>query len=103
MTCDRGVPAVAGGGSDADAAAEWISALPQRHLAEFEFPEVTRALRALSSAYVERRGALARGAALDTAGKRAATKRTPARRVLKLGDHAPRLQASNVHRIDDYS
>jgi len=35
-------------------------------------PEVTRALRALSSAYVERRQALARGAALDSAGKRAA-------------------------------
>ncbi len=35
-------------------------------------PEVTRALRALSSAYVERRHALARGAALDSAGKRAA-------------------------------
>ena len=35
-------------------------------------PEVTRALRALSSAYVERRQALARGAALDSSGKRAA-------------------------------
>ena len=35
-------------------------------------PEVTRALRALSSAYVERRHRIASGAALDTAGKRAA-------------------------------
>ena len=33
---------------------------------------MSRALRALSSSYVERRGALARGAALDGAGKRAA-------------------------------
>jgi SAM-dependent methyltransferase len=33
---------------------------------------VTRALRALSSAYVERRGGLSRGAPLDSAGKRAA-------------------------------
>ncbi len=36
------------------------------------FQEVARALRALSSAYVERRGAIARGKALDGAGKRAA-------------------------------
>lgn len=34
--------------------------------------EVTRALRALSSAYVERRHAIARGGPLDSAGKRAA-------------------------------
>lgn len=50
----------------------WIAALEARHLADFRVPEVTRALRALSSAYVERRQALARGAALDSAGKRAA-------------------------------
>ena len=36
------------------------------------FPEVSRALRALSSAYVERRGRLKEGAALSGAGKRAA-------------------------------
>jgi hypothetical protein len=36
------------------------------------FPEVSRALRALSSAYVERRQKLAQGAALSGAGKRAA-------------------------------
>jgi Methyltransferase domain len=50
----------------------WLNALEERHLLDLRLPEVTRALRALSSAYVERRGALARGAALDGAGKRAA-------------------------------
>jgi hypothetical protein len=46
--------------------------LDERHLAELTFSEVTRALRALSSCYVERRDRLARGGALDSAGKRAA-------------------------------
>jgi len=55
-----------------DIPAEWIAALEARHLADLRVPEVTRALRALSSAYVERRQALVRGAALDSAGKRAA-------------------------------
>jgi hypothetical protein len=50
----------------------WIAALETRHLAELTFPEVSRALRALSSAYVERREKLAEGAALSGAGKRAA-------------------------------
>lgn len=50
----------------------WIQALEARHLADLTFPEVSRALRALSSAYVERRGRLAQGAALEGAGKRAA-------------------------------
>jgi hypothetical protein len=50
----------------------WLSALEARHLADFTVPEVTRALRALSSAYVQRRRTVARGATLDTAGKRAA-------------------------------
>src|SRR6266571_3072365 len=50
----------------------WLAALEARHLADLTFPEVSRALRALSSAYVERRGRLATGAALDGAGKRAA-------------------------------
>ena len=49
-----------------------MAALEARHLASLTFPEVSRALRALSSAYVERRGKLAEGAALDGAGKRAA-------------------------------
>ena len=47
--------------------------LERRHLADLRFSEVTRALRALSSAYVERREtALADRKALDGAGKRAA-------------------------------
>jgi hypothetical protein len=50
----------------------WITALETRHLAELTFPEVSRALRALSSAYVERRARGSVGAALTGAGKRAA-------------------------------
>ena len=47
--------------------------LETRHFANLRFSEVTRALRALSSAYVERReSALADHRALDGAGKRAA-------------------------------
>jgi SAM-dependent methyltransferase len=55
-----------------DPAATWLGALEARHLADLRPAEVGRALRALSSAYVERRDRLARGAALDGAGKRAA-------------------------------
>ena len=47
-------------------------ALEAKHLADLTFPEVSRALRALSSTYVERRQKLAEGAALSGAGKRAA-------------------------------
>jgi hypothetical protein len=50
----------------------WLAALEQRHLANLTHAELTRALRALSSMYVERREKLAGGAALDSAGKRAA-------------------------------
>jgi SAM-dependent methyltransferase len=50
----------------------WMEAIEARHLADLTFPEVSRALRALSSAYVQRRSRLAGGAALDGAGKRAA-------------------------------
>jgi protein-L-isoaspartate O-methyltransferase len=50
----------------------WLAALDERHLANLTHSEVARALRALSSCYVERRGKLATGAALDSAGKRAA-------------------------------
>ena len=50
----------------------WLAALDQRHLADLTQSEVTRALRALSSCYVERRDKLASGGALDGAGKRAA-------------------------------
>lgn len=49
-----------------------MQALEARHLADLTFPEVSRALRALSSAYVERRGRLGDGGALSGAGKRAA-------------------------------
>ena len=50
----------------------WLASLEARHLADFRVAEVTRALRALSSAYVQRRQKLATGAALESAGKRAA-------------------------------
>jgi SAM-dependent methyltransferase len=49
-----------------------MAALEARHLADLTVPEVTRALRALSSAYVERRTKLVHGTALSSAGKRAA-------------------------------
>ena len=49
-----------------------VSALEARHLANLTRSEAARALRALSSCYVERRGRLASGAPLETAGKRAA-------------------------------
>src|SRR4051794_14688844 len=55
-----------------DAFTRWIAALEAKHFAELTFPEVSRALRALSSTYVERRQKLAEGAALSGAGKRAA-------------------------------
>src|SRR5512138_508169 len=59
---------------------DWLVALETRHLADLRVPEITRALRALSSAYVERRhGTSSAGdsrqkvrGTLDTAGKRAA-------------------------------
>jgi len=51
----------------------FVQQLEERHLADLRFSEVTRALRALSSAYVERReSALADHKVLDGAGKRAA-------------------------------
>jgi SAM-dependent methyltransferase len=55
--------------------ADWLAALEARHLADLRVPEVTRALRALSAAYVERRRPGPQGAVhgtLDSAGKRAA-------------------------------
>jgi len=56
----------------ADPLDAWLPALERRHLASLTFPQVRRALQALSSLYVERRGRLGTGAALDGAGKRAA-------------------------------
>jgi hypothetical protein len=50
----------------------WLEALERRHLADLTMSEVARALRALSSCYVERRAKLAEGGALSSAGKRAA-------------------------------
>ena len=50
----------------------WIAAIDRRHLSDLTPSEVARALRALSSCYVERRSKLIEGAALGTAGKRAA-------------------------------
>lgn len=50
----------------------WLSALETRQMADLTFQEVSRSLRALSSTYVERRAALAKGGAMSGAGKRAA-------------------------------
>jgi SAM-dependent methyltransferase len=53
----------------------WLNAAERRYAADLRVPEITRALRALSSAYVERRERGDRHhvqGALDTAGKRAA-------------------------------
>ena len=50
----------------------WVDALQERHRRELTFAEVRKGLRALSSLYVERRGRLSSGAALEGAGKRAA-------------------------------
>jgi SAM-dependent methyltransferase len=57
---------------EADPIPGYYAALEARHLSELTFAEVRRALQALSSLYVERRGRMADGAALDGAGKRAA-------------------------------
>jgi hypothetical protein len=56
---------------DEDAFASWLEVLERRHLDDLRFSEVTRALRALSADYVERRGRV-RGASLEGRGKRAA-------------------------------
>jgi SAM-dependent methyltransferase len=58
--------------SPADRLPRWIAALEAQHLSTLTFSEVSRALRALSSTYVERREKIAQGAALSGAGKRAA-------------------------------
>jgi hypothetical protein len=62
----------AGPSGDPPQLAAWLRAAEERYLYDLTFAEVTRALRALSSCYVERRARLAQGAALDGAGKRAA-------------------------------
>jgi SAM-dependent methyltransferase len=55
-----------------DLTTAWLADLERRHLADLTISEVARALRALSSCYVERRARLADGDALATRGKRAA-------------------------------
>ena len=50
----------------------WLQALEARHFLDLSFRQVSGALRALSSTYVERRQKLVQGAALEGAGKRAA-------------------------------
>lgn len=50
----------------------WYAELESRHLEDLKFAELRRALTALSTVYVERRASITRGAALDSAGKRAA-------------------------------
>lgn len=50
----------------------WLAELEARHLANFRVQEITRALRALSSSYVERRHTVLKGGPLGSAGKRAA-------------------------------
>jgi len=58
--------------SSPDAFVAWLASLERKHLRELTFQEVSRSLRALSAVYVERRHALANGAALSGRGKRAA-------------------------------
>ena len=58
--------------STPDAVEDWLQRLEHRQLADLRLPEVARALRALSSAYVERREVVRAGRTLDSAGKRAA-------------------------------
>jgi SAM-dependent methyltransferase len=58
--------------AELDPTEAWLAHLEQRHLANLTRREVARALSALSSCYVERRGRLAEGGALESAGKRAA-------------------------------
>jgi hypothetical protein len=69
---DHGPADAAAGPAEAGRYAEWLEALERRHLSDLTKREVARALAALSSCYVERRGKLAEGGALSSAGKRAA-------------------------------
>lgn len=66
------IPGASGDHLPVDPFERWVAALKARHLAELRISEVSRALRALSSAYVERRHKVAAGATLDSRGKRAA-------------------------------
>ena len=55
-----------------DLTARWLENLERRHLADLTPSEVARALRAVSSCYVERRSKIAESGPLASAGKRAA-------------------------------
>jgi hypothetical protein len=55
-----------------DVTAAWLAALERDHLADLTRAEVARALRSLSSCYVERRAKLGEGGPLASRGKRAA-------------------------------
>jgi len=57
---------------DDNALGHWLSALDTRHRANLTRQEFTRAVRALSARYVQRRGQLPERSPLDSAGKRAA-------------------------------
>jgi hypothetical protein len=59
-------------GEPPDATTAWLAALERKHLADLTRAEVVRALRALSSCYVERRSKLGDAAPLGSRGKRAA-------------------------------
>lgn len=79
-----------------------MAALEARHLADLKVSEVTRALRALSSAYVERRARADRPArqrvqgALDTTGKRAAFALFYAPLHFLATDHVVRALSAHV-------
>src|SRR5438067_3021230 len=79
---------------DSAAYDRWLADLERRHLAELTFPEVSRALRALSATYVERRQKIGEGAALAGAGKRAAF-------ALFYGPLHFLLTAQIVHQLPD--
>ena len=55
-----------------DVLERWLAQAEQRYLADLTRPELGRALRALTSCYIERRNKLGSGHALDGRGKRAA-------------------------------
>ena len=55
-----------------DVLERWLGQAEQRYLADLTRPELGRALRALTSCYIERRNKLGSGHALDGRGKRAA-------------------------------
>lgn len=80
----------------------WLRALDEKHLADLRPSEVARALRALSSIYVERRARLADGGPLGTAGKRAAFALFYAPTHLFLARHVVRaVTSARVTRVLD--